>query len=152
METATRRPLLDACLVATLIAFAATSLLFDRAAALDHVAPDSTDPFGRWLWQFGTSYDPLVAQNPLFLRIMSGVSAFVFGPFYLWAARALWRGDPRLRVPALVYASTMLYSMFVHIAVELVGELPPPDLVVFALVYAPYCALPVALVARVARR
>lgn len=144
-----RRPMADAFLVATLLAFAATSLLFDRAAALDHVAPDSPDPFGRWLWQFGNAYDPLVAQNPLFLRVMSGLSAFVFGPFYLWAARALWRGDGRLRVAALVWACAMTYSMVVHVAVELWGELPPTDLLVFALVYAPYCALPVALVARV---
>ncbi len=153
MQTATprgdRRPLFDAFLVATMVAFAATSLLFDRAAALDHVAADSTDPFGRWLWQFGMAYDPLVAQNPLFLRVMSGISAFIYGPFYLWAARALWRGDARLRVPALVYGSTMLYSMIVHLVVELAGELPPTDLLVFALVYAPYCAFPVALVARV---
>jgi EXPERA (EXPanded EBP superfamily) len=139
----------DVLLAATMLAFAVTSLLFDRAAALDLVAADSPDLFGRLLWQFGVAYDPLVAHNPLFLRVMSGVSAFGFGPFYLWGARALWRGDPRLRVPALVYASVMSYSMLVHVAVELHGELPPPDLLVFVLVYAPYCALPIALLARV---
>lgn len=147
-----RRTLFDAFLVATMVAFAATSFLFDRAAALDLVAADSPDPFGRMLWQFGTSYDPLVAQNPLFLRVMSGISAFAFGPFYLWAARALWRGDERLRIPAIVYACTMSYSMVVHVAVEFLGELPPTDTLIFALVYAPYCILPAALLARVGAR
>jgi hypothetical protein len=148
MNDSPRRSLLDAMLVATMVAFAGTSFLFDRAAALDLVAPDSSDPFGRWLWWFGTNYDPLVAENPWFLRVMSGISAFVMGPFYLWAARALWRNDPRLRVPALVYAVAMTYSMIVHIAVELWGATPPPSLLVFTMMYLPYCALPILLVRR----
>lgn len=142
------RTFADAAIVATLVGFAATSLLFDRAAALDLVAADSADPFGRWLWWFGTTYDPLVAQNPWFLRVMSGISAFVYGPFYLWAAVALWRRNATLRMPALVYASTMLYSMVVHVAVEVWGDVPPLDMLVFSLVYLPYCVLPVALVLR----
>jgi hypothetical protein len=142
------RTFADAAIIATLVGFAATSLLFDRAAALDLVARDSADPFGRMLWWFGTHYDPLVAQNPWFLRVMSGISAFVFGPFYLWAAMALWRRNASLRLPALVYASTMLYSMVVHVAVEVWGDVPPPDLVVFSLVYLPYVVLPVALALR----
>ncbi|MFO0635189.1 MAG: emopamil-binding family protein [Nannocystaceae bacterium] len=140
-----RRSAVDAALLLTLLAFAATSLLFDRAAALDWVGPDTADPFGRALYHYAMRFDPLVADNPLFLRVMSGISAFVFGPFYLWAAHALRRGDPRLHGAALVYMVAMEYSMLVHIAVELWGELPPPDLLVFALVYAPYCILPVAL-------
>jgi hypothetical protein len=136
---------LDAILLLTLLSFAATSLLFDRAAAMDLVAPDSVDPFGRALHWFGARWDPLVAANPQFLRVMSGISAFVMGPFYLWAARALRRGDPRLHGAALIYMVAMLYSMVVHVWVELFGELPPPDKLVFALIYAPYCALPVAL-------
>lgn len=142
------RTFADAAIAATLVGFAATSLLFDRAAALDLVAVDSPDPFGRMLWWFGTTYDPLVAQNPWFLRVMSAISAFVYGPFYLWAALALWRRNASLRTPALIYASTILYSMIVHVAVEVWGDLPPPSLLIFGLVYAPYCVLPVALVMR----
>ncbi len=142
------RGLIDALLAITLVAFALTSFGFDRAAALDLVAADSPDPFGRWLHWYGIRFDPLVAANPLFLRVMSGVSAFVFGPFYLWAARALWRGDPRLARPAEIYLALMIYSMVVHVAVELWGELPAPDRVVLALVYAPYLVVPFALVRR----
>jgi hypothetical protein len=142
----------DALVIATLVAFAATSLLFDRAAALDLVGPQSRDPFGRALHWYGVRYDPLVAANPLFLRIMSGISAFVFGPFYLWAARALWRADDRLRVASLIYASAMLYSMTVHVLAEAWFEVPPPSPVVLALVYLPYVVLPIALVWRAALR
>lgn len=143
-----RRSTLDALVVVTLVAFAVTSLGFDRAAAMDLVAADSPDPFGRWLYWYGLRFDPLVAANPLFLRVMSGVSAFAFGPFYLWAARALWRGDGRLRRPAEIHAALMTYSMLVHVAVELWGDLPAPDRLVLALVYAPYLLVPVVLVRR----
>lgn len=135
----------DTMVIATLVAFAATSLLFDRAAALDLVAPDSADPFGRALHWYGLRYDPLVAANPLFLRVMSGISAFVFGPFYLWAARALWRGDRRLVVPALLYAAAMIYSMVVHMVVELRHDVPPPSVALLVLIYLPYVVLPLAL-------
>jgi EXPERA (EXPanded EBP superfamily) len=142
----------DGLVLVTLVGFAATSFLFDRAAALDLVAPDSADPFGRALWSYGQRFDPLVAENPLFLRVMSGISAFVFGPFYLWAARALWRADPRLLGVAPWYAAAMLYSMVVHIVVELRHEVPPPDTVLLLLIYLPYVALPLALPWRAALR
>ena len=90
------------------MAFAATSFLFDRAAAMDTVGPDSADPFGRALWMYGMRFDPLVAENPLFLRLMSGISAFVFGPFYVVLAWGLVKGRNWIRMPTIVWASAML--------------------------------------------
>jgi len=148
---APRRTVLDAFLVATLCAFAATSLLCDRTAALDIIAPDSADPFARAVYWYGVRYDPLVVANPLFLQVMSGISAFVFGPLYLWLARGLWRRDRSIRLPALLYVATMLYSMVVHLAAEIWGELPPPHWDVFVAVYAPYVVVPIALAWRLRR-
>lgn len=144
------RSWLDLGLVGTLCAFAATSFLFDRAAALDVVAPDAIDPFGRALWWYGVNFDPLVAENPLFLRLMSGVSAFVFGPLYLVLAWGLSKRRNWVRVPAIVWGSAMLYSMFVHVAVEIWCETPPPNLWIFFGVYAAYVAAPILLLWRVA--
>jgi hypothetical protein len=137
----------DGLLLALLLGFAATSFLFDRAAGLDRVAPDSPDPFGRAVWEYGRRFDPLVAENPLFLRVMSWLSAFVFGPIYiaLVAARLL-----RGRWPAalaLAWSWAMLYSMVLHVALELLWP-QPPNLPVFAAVYAPYVLAPVMLLRR----
>ncbi|RMG98689.1 MAG: DUF2781 domain-containing protein [Deltaproteobacteria bacterium] len=139
----------DRILVPSLLAFAATSLLFDRAAGLDLVAPDSPDPFGRMLWAYGTRFDPLVAENPLFLRIMSFISGFVYGPAYLWLARALVRRDPAIVVPTRIYAHTILYSMVVHVAAEVLWPRPPDSWAVLAAIYAPYVLVPLALLWRV---
>lgn len=139
---------LDPLLVLTLIGFAMTSLLFDRTAALDIVSPDSADPFARALHWYASRWDPLVAANPFWLQVMSGISAFVFGPFDLYLAYALWRRIPSVRVPALVYGGVMLYSVVVHVIVELAGDLRPPSLAVFTGVYASYAVVPALLVAR----
>jgi hypothetical protein len=137
-------------MVATLVAFTATSLLFDRAAALDAVSPDSADPFGRALWAYGQRYDPLIAENPLFLRVMSGVSAFGFGLLYPVLAWGLAKRRNWVRGPALVWGSMMLYSMFLHVAVEFWCDTPPPNLPVFFATYAAYVWLPAAMMWRLA--
>ncbi|MEM6997186.1 MAG: emopamil-binding family protein [Myxococcota bacterium] len=138
----------DRALVATFVSFAATSLLFDRAAALDWVGPDVADPFGRALWWYGTHFDPLVAENPLFLRVMSALSAFVFGPFYFVLAWGLAKRRAWIRLPAVAYASVMLYSMGVHVVVELWCDTPPPNLWVFFGTYLAYIAAPLVLLRR----
>lgn len=138
----------DQLLITTFVAFSATSLLFDRAAAMDWVGPDVGDPFGRALWWYGVNFDPLVAQNPLFLRVMSAISAFVFGPFYLVLAWALAKRRAWIRTPALAYCTVMLYSMTVHVVVELWCETPPLNLPVFVATYAMYLVAPAVLLWR----
>jgi hypothetical protein len=134
--------------IATFAAFAMTSLLFDRAGAMNTVAPDSLDPFGRALFWYGVRFDPLVAENPFFLQVMSGVSAFLFGPLYVYLAHGFLKRRNEIRVPAIAYAWVMLYSMAVHVAVELWGERPPPYPLVFIATYAIYIIAPVLLLWR----
>lgn len=148
-ESAAPRPdPVDRLLVATFVAFAATSLLFDRAAALDWVGPEVADPFGRALWWYGSRFDPLVADNPLFLRVMSAISAFVFGPFYFVLAWGVAKQRAWVRTPAIGYAVVMLYSMIVHVAVEAGCDTPPPNWFIFAATYAAYFAAPTVLLSR----
>ncbi len=146
--TTSRTRTLDAFFVATFVAFALTSFLFDRAGGLDTVGPDSADPFGRALYWYGVRYDPLVAENPWFLQVMSAISAFVFGPFYLYLAHGFLKRRESIRVPAIAWAWVMLYSMVVHVAIELWGDLPPPSTLVFVATYGIYCVAPVLLLVR----
>ncbi len=143
---------LDRALIVALLAFTATSLLFDRAAALDAVAEDSADPFGRALWWYGVHYDPLVAENPLFLRVMSGISAFGFGMLYPVLAWGIAKRRNWVRGPALAYAAMMLYSMFVHVVVEVQCDTPPPNMPIFLGTYLGYILVPVLLAWRLSPR
>ncbi len=143
-----RRPA-DTVLVVGFLAFCFTSATFDRAAGLDLVAPDSPDLFGRLLWHYGHKWDPLVAANPLTLRIMSAISAFLFGPFYLVAAWAFVNQRNWIRTPALIYGSAMLYSMLVHVLAEFMYEVPLPSVPVFVLSYGAYAGVPALLLWRI---
>lgn len=152
MSTHNPRRSIDAFFVVTFVAFALTSFLFDRTGAIDNIAPDSGDPFARAMYWYGVRYDPLIVANPLFLQVMSGISAFVFGPLYLVLAWGLHHERPWFRTPAVVWAWLMLYSMVVHVAVELWGDHPPPDLLVFTGVYAFYAVVPVLLLVHLRKR
>lgn len=138
----------DRLLAGWALSFAATSLIFDRIAALEcgPLQPADSGPKALFYW-WATTYDPLIAANPLWLQIMSGVSAFVFGPFYAWLAASLLRGRA-VRGPAIVYASVMLYSMVVFLGVHAFGELRPPVPWLVALLYAPYVLFPLVLLWR----
>jgi hypothetical protein len=138
----------DRVLALWALSFAATSFVFDRVAALEHgpLQPAASGPKA-WLYWWATTYDPLIAANPLWLQIASGVSAFVFGPFYVWLALALLRGRCA-RGPAIVYAFVMLYSMVIFLGVHAFGELRPPNPQLVAALYAPYVLFPLILLWR----
>ncbi len=142
----------DLVMVVTLVAMALIALLIDRTAALDICGPDSADPFGRALWHYGERFDPLVSANPLFLRVMSGISAFVFGPMELAIAYGLWKRRPWVRMLAIVWLVAMLYSMVVHTIVEFFGDIPPPHPGIALVAYGAYVAIPVALAWRLRHR
>lgn len=136
---------LDQLLIFGFLTFALTSFCFDRLAAM-HADLEQVDGFfARYLVDYGRAVDPLVLANPLWLRIMCGISAFGMGPFYLVMVRAFVRGDERIRVPALVYVCAMAYSLVVHLGVEFLGDLRPLNLPVFWAAYAPYMAIPLLL-------
>lgn len=144
---------IDRILLALSVCFAATSLLFDRMAALEPgpLAPATGGLRGLFYW-WGSTYDPLIVLNPLWLQIMSGISAFVFGPFYILLAYALVKRRAWIRWPAVVYAAVMLYSMVVFLGVHSFGEPRPPVLWLVALLYAPYVLFPLALLWRMLPR
>jgi hypothetical protein len=151
MSTEPRRHPLDAFFIVTFLAFALTSFLFDRTGAIDNISPDSSDPFARAMYWYGERWDPLIVVNPLFLQVMSAISAFLFGPLYLVLAWGLHHRRLWFRLPATIWAWLMLYSMVIHVVVELWGEHRPPDLLVFTGVYAFYVVAPILLLVHLHR-
>lgn len=138
----------DLIFVGLLVSFAFTSFFFDRLAAVHADLEEQTSVFARLLVYYGKTIDPLVLANPLWLRLMSGFSAFVMGPFYLIAAESIYRGRDAIRVPALMWAAIMVYSMFVHMTMEFIGDYPPANLPLLLATYAPYAIAPIALAYR----
>lgn len=137
----------DRLFVIGLVMFAATSLLVDRLAALDVDVCAEQRMFGALCW-YGRNIDPLYLANPQWLRVMSGISAWVFGPLYLLLAWGFWRGVDAIREPARAWSWVMIYSMVVHLWMEFFGDHPPANTPAMIAVYLPYMMLPFAVLWR----
>lgn len=137
----------DRWIIAALLLFACTSLFVDRLAALDVDVCAEQRMAGMLCW-YGQTIDPLYLDNPQWLRVMSGISAWIFGPVYLLLAWAFWRGVDACRFVAIAWAVAMSYSLIVHIWMEFFGPLPSPMPATMLAVYLPYMLLPVIVIAR----
>ncbi|PRP91381.1 hypothetical protein ENSA5_54980 [Enhygromyxa salina] len=131
----------DRWLILAFLVFASTSLFVDRLAALDVDVCGQRSMWGALCW-YGRAIDPLFLANPQWLRVMSGISAWVFGPLYLVLAWAFWRGVDAARGPAVAWAVAMLYSLAVHLWMEFFGEHPPVRPALLLGVYLPYVLVP----------
>ena len=131
----------DRWLILGFLIFALTSVLVDRLAALDVDVCAEQSLFGSLCW-YGRTIDPLYLANPQWLRVISGISAWVFGPLYLLMAWAFVRGADVVRGPALAWCVAIIYSMVLHLWMEFFGDHPPANVPVLIAVYLPYLLLP----------
>ena len=143
-----QRPLIDRVLSIVFGFFAFTSLAMDWLTALNVDLSKSSYPLAKPVYDYALMADPLLITNPPALQIMCGISAFIFGPFTVWLARALWVGDLRVRIPAIIYASAIIYSMPVYFYIEYMSETPPTNAGVFWGATLPYLIFPMILLWR----
>ncbi|WP_051266097.1 EXPERA domain-containing protein [Nakamurella lactea] len=105
-------------------AFTITSLISDL---LPTVGVDFTQPSDNFFVQSNYWYahdtDPLFMTPPDWMRIVTGLSAFVYMPFYPVLVYALLRGRNWIQLPAVIYA-TMIVTLtgIVVFGVEFFGE------------------------------
>ncbi len=104
-------------------AFAFTSFAADMVNAVMRPDPASGYFWARAAYHaYALGCDPLLIANPLWLRTMCAISAFVFGPFYLVLVYSFIRGRNWIRPFALVYAGMIIESMIVILVVEFAGD------------------------------
>lgn len=105
-------------------AFTITSLISDL---LPTVGVDFSRPSDNFFVQSNYWYahdtDPLFMTPPDWMRIVTGLSAFVYMPFYPVLVYALIRGRNWIQLPAVIYA-TMIVTLtgIVVFGVEFFGE------------------------------
>lgn len=103
--------------------FAFTSLAADLVNAVSRPAADSGYFWAKAAFElYAKNNDPLLIANPEWLRMMTFLSAFVFGPFYVVLVIAFVRGWNRIRPWAIFYAGMIVESMIVMTFVEFRGE------------------------------
>lgn len=146
------RPL-DAFLVLWFCAFAISSLIYEQFIVFGVDLATTNDIFGRsWHW-YARSFDPIFLDTPLWLRIMCGIDAYVFGPFYLVLIYAFVRSRNWIRIPALLYGAAIVYSTAVYFGYEFLDPANRAEANLWAVftVNIPYTLIPLLLMWRMRR-
>jgi hypothetical protein len=141
------------------IAFAVIFLLFTVTSGISDLVPtigipitaDSTNWLAQSNYWYGHDADPLFIDPPVWMRFVTGLSAFVYGPFYILLAYCLLTGRNWIQLPAVIYASAIsMITGVVVFGVEFFGEPEfrtenPAKFLAFNL---PYVIIPILLLIR----
>lgn len=143
---------IDVFFAVVFLTFAVTSGIADAVPTLGiEMTPDSANPLARANYWYAIDADPLFMHPPTWMRIVTGLSAFVYGPFYLVLAYALIKGKNWIQLPAVIYA-TMISTItgIIVFGVEFFGEAQwqTQNPVKFLSFNIPYVLLPVLLLVR----
>ena len=115
---------IDIFFAVVFVLFAVTSGISDAIPTLGiEMRADSPNPLARANYWYAIDADPLFMHPPVWMRLVTGLSAFVYGPFYLLLAWALVKGKNWIQLPAVIYA-TMIASItgVIVFGVEFFGE------------------------------
>jgi hypothetical protein len=132
--------------------FAITSAISDAIPTFGvTMSPVSTNALARANYWYAASTDPLFMNPPVWMRFVTGLSAVVYGPFYLLLVYCLLRGKNWIQLPAVIYAS-MISSItgIIVFGVEFFGEpmYRTPHVLKFLMFNLPYVLLPLLLLIR----
>ena len=132
--------------------FIVTSCIADMVPTLgiDFSQP-STNPIVNANYWYAEGTDPLFQNPPVWMRIVTGLSAFVYMFFYIVLVFALWRGWNWIQLPSVIYA-TMIAGItgIIVFGVEFFGEPQwrTPNPAKFLSFNLPYVIIPLILLIR----
>jgi len=143
---------IDVFFAVLFVVFAVTSGISDAIPTLGiTMSPDSANPLARANYWYAIDADPLFMHPPVWMRFVTGLSAFVYGPFYLLLAWALVKGKNWIQLPAVIYA-VMIASItgVIVFGVEFFGEpeFQTQNAVKFLSFNLPYVLMPILLLVR----
>jgi hypothetical protein len=111
--------------IAAFALFASTSFTVDLVNLLMRPNPHSDFLFARVVYHvYAGGADPLLVANPRFLQVGAGISALVFGTFYLVLVYAFVKGREWIRLPAVFYAGMVVQTTFIVLVVGFTGDAP----------------------------
>lgn len=99
--------------------------------------------------RFGADADALVMARPVWFKTAVWLELVVQLPFYCAAIYAFLYRREWIRVPAVIYASSLLTIMTIILAEQFIGEYPSPKPGVMLAAYAPWALAPALILARV---
>jgi EXPERA (EXPanded EBP superfamily) len=145
----TKRPI-DIFFIVLFSVFIITCIISDSVEGLGipQVA-HSTNLLAQWNYTYAAHYDPLYQKEEVWLRFISGTSAFLYLPFYVILIISLVKGWNRIQIFAVIYATMIVSLTAIPIfGAEFFGPLPTPNPGMFLLYNGPYVLFPLLLLIR----
>src|SRR5262245_3261717 len=143
------RPVIDRVLYHVIGVFAFTSICMEPYITFGVDLARATDPLGRAWYFYARSWDPLSLEQPTYMRVMTGIDEWLYGPMYLVLIYAFVRRREWIRGPALLYCGAIIYSTLVYFVIEFLSEGQRANLAMVVLVNIPYTIVPCVLAWRV---
>ena len=133
-------------------AFIVTCIISDsvEGLGLDQVK-DSPNLLVQWNYWYASNFDPLYQSHPVWLRFISGTSAFVYVAFYVLLILAIVRRWNWIQLPSVIYATMTIALTGIPIfGVEFFGSAAErtPNPGVFLAFNLPYIVFPLLLLLR----
>ncbi|MBL9037242.1 MAG: DUF2781 domain-containing protein [Archangium sp.] len=143
---------IDVFFMVVFSAFTVTSIISDLLPTLGvDISQPSENFFVNSNYWYAHDTDPLFMHPPVWMRFVTGLSAFVYMPFYVVLVAALARGWNAIQLPSVIYA-TMISTItgVIVFGVEFFGEPEwrTPNPVKFLSFNTPYVLLPLVLLVR----
>ena len=100
---------------------------------------------------WGRTLDPLIIARPVWWKATIWIDALLFGPFYVVALYAYMKGKEWIRIPSIMYSSTMLTVVTIILSEEIWGIYATPHLPVVLLENLPWLLFPIYIIYRMWR-
>jgi hypothetical protein len=132
--------------------FTVTSLISDLLPTIGvNFSHPSSNFFANSNWWYAHDADPLFMHPPTWMRIVTGLSAFAYMPFYIVLVVSIVRGWNWIQLPSVIYATSItVLTGVVVFGVEFFGEpqFQTPNPVKFLAFNLPYVLIPILLLVR----
>jgi hypothetical protein len=104
--------------------FFITSMISDMVPTLTgELVPNHPNILMQANYDYAIGCDPLFLHPPVWMRMVTGLSAFVYGPFYLVLVFAFIKGKNWIQVPAIMYGTAIsVITGVIVFGVEFFGE------------------------------
>ncbi|MDP3236180.1 MAG: emopamil-binding family protein [Myxococcales bacterium] len=147
-----RQRRVDLFLAVVFVVFAISTAISDTIPTFGiELTPDSPNPVVRMNYAYAMGTDPLFMHPPVWMRMVTGLSLFVYAPFYLVLAWCLVKGKNAIQLPAVMFASVICTVTGVIVfGVEFFGEpeFRTPNPVKYLALNLPYVVMPLVLLVR----
>jgi steroid 5-alpha reductase family enzyme len=130
--------------------FLCTSLITDSLNGITaQLNPDSQNAVEQVIYStYAVKADPALIWNQPTVRVSAGISAFLWGPMYLFFIISFVRGWNAIRNWGFLYSAALTSSMILYMSEGLFGAHPTPNPMIYLITNAAYFLVPLSMIIR----